>query len=137
VSIEEGPAANYASQVSYISSYANIWPYYFSSLYDGTSLPYILSDINNAYHDVVLADRPQFRDALPYLLYRPGDEREFWKRRMTNYQATQIRYFRSVFGPAQLYERKSHSLTAEIERACQEYEVTVQAVALLAWYEIF
>ncbi|KAF9033277.1 acetyl-CoA synthetase-like protein [Hymenopellis radicata] len=44
------------------------------SLYDGLSFSYILEDVAAAYHDVEIPKRPQFTDAVPFILHSSKDE---------------------------------------------------------------
>ncbi|EJD35974.1 acetyl-CoA synthetase-like protein [Auricularia subglabra TFB-10046 SS5] len=106
------------------------------ALYDGTSLEFLLQDLALLYAGHPIPERPQFSLALPYLLHRPQDEADFWQRRLAGY--TPVRLHSNVpQAPAALYECASTINTGKIEAACKTMEVTVQAVALLAWAKVY
>nr|Q52US9.1 RecName: Full=Nonribosomal peptide synthase fso1; AltName: Full=Ferrichrome A biosynthesis cluster protein fso1; AltName: Full=Ferrichrome A synthetase [Omphalotus olearius]AAX49356.1 putative peptide synthetase [Omphalotus olearius] len=101
-------------------------------LYDGLSLAYILEDVTAAYFGHEAVRRPQFTDAVPFVLYSSKDRAHFWQKRLSGFSASPI--------PKRQPEGHSPNLASQFVDlpdgsldAIKEMGVLVQATALLAW----
>ncbi|KIK69417.1 hypothetical protein GYMLUDRAFT_152778 [Collybiopsis luxurians FD-317 M1] len=103
-------------------------------LYDGLSLPYILEDVSAVYFGQELVRRPQFTDAVPFVLHSSKDETHFWQKRLYSFipSPLPVLYPQEDHGNIHL-AKQSVELSGNALDTIKEMGVTVQAVALLAW----
>jgi len=104
------------------------------SLYDGTSLSYILDDVGATILGGPLPHRPHFYEALPFINDVSTDAHEFWRKMLLGYRPVNLE---SKSSPGMMKERYASLPVVTIERGCQMMEVTVQAAAMLAWCVIY
>ncbi len=103
------------------------------SLYDGLSFSYILEDVAAAYHDVEVPKRPQFTDAVPFILHSSKDESNFWETRLSGYTACPLPRNPTPDNGIHLAHVDFCLPSGSLDEI-KAMGVTVQAVALLAWY---
>ncbi|KAK0501009.1 putative peptide synthetase [Armillaria luteobubalina] len=101
-------------------------------LYDGLSLPSIFDDVADAYRGLTPFKRPQFSEAVPFILHSSKDESEFWRKRLSKFSAALLprRQGTTAYG---YLARTLLSLPEGALQSIKMLGVTVQAVALLAW----
>jgi hypothetical protein len=97
-------------------------------------LGFLLDDVTAAYHGQPLVPRPTFFAALPFIINVPSDAGHFWETQLADYVPPNVPSARPESqSRAQLREIHATVPPADIERACQEMNTTIQAVTLLAW----
>ncbi|KAK0185195.1 putative peptide synthetase [Armillaria mellea] len=101
-------------------------------LYDGLSLPSIFDDVADAYRGLTPLMRPQFSDAVPFILHSSKDESDFWRKRLSNFSPAPLPR-RQGTKPCGYLARTLLSLPEGALESIKMLGVTVQAVALLAW----
>ena len=105
------------------------------SLYDGLSLPYLLSDVASYYRGNDVSLRPQFLAAVPHILYSSQDRAAFWSKYLSGFIPAPLPRITSD-GTTTHRARESFMLSDGALQTIKDMGVTVQAVALLAWGKV-
>ncbi|KAG7451863.1 putative peptide synthetase [Guyanagaster necrorhizus] len=101
-------------------------------LYDGLSLPSIFDDVAAAYRGIEPLKRPQFPDAVPFILHSSKDESDFWRKRLSKFTCAPLPMRQGTTTRGHL-ARTLLTLPEGALDTIKTLGVTVQAVALLAW----
>ncbi|KAI8922593.1 hypothetical protein DFJ77DRAFT_506369 [Powellomyces hirtus] len=107
------------------------------ALYDGSSLPLQLDDVQTAYRGAHLPDRPQFRACMEYISATDLPAAEAYWRRTLRECITQP--FPDLIGqndlPARdlMIEISSTMKLQDLDRSCRKLETTQLALGLVAW----
>ncbi|KAK0209228.1 putative peptide synthetase [Desarmillaria ectypa] len=101
-------------------------------LYDGLSLPSTFDDVAAVYRGLTPSKRPQFPEAVPFILHSSKDESDFWRRRLSKFSCVPLPKKQEITAHGHL-ARTLLSLPEGALNSIKTLGVTVQAVALLAW----
>jgi len=100
----------------------------------------MFQDVEAHYAELEVAPRPQFTDAAPYIIYGAKDERDFWKKRLSGFLPSPLKRLDRGRDDQTHLSRTTLELSDHGLELIRSMNVTVHAVALLAWYaslEIF
>ncbi|KAF9056962.1 hypothetical protein BDP27DRAFT_1372891 [Rhodocollybia butyracea] len=102
-------------------------------LYDGLSLPYILDDVAAIYLGLEVTKRPQFADAVPFVLHSSKDVNHFWRNRLSGFVPSPLPKLHPQESSSVNLARQSVELPENALDIIKEMGVTVQTIMLLAW----
>lgn len=110
----------------------------FHALYDGNSLPFILSDVQNAYRNLFKPRPHQFSDIVGHMLSVDLDgARIFWEASLAKSKPTSFpERFGSLVDGDHLVRLKPKIATEDIEKLCRKLSCTSQAVFQAAWVAV-
>ncbi|EOQ99429.1 Nonribosomal peptide synthetase 2 [Wallemia ichthyophaga EXF-994] len=102
------------------------------ALYDGVSLPLVLDEILARYSANRVPLRPQFTQAIPYILDGARDDEGFWKSKMSNYVPKPLPKIQQGEVKAH-FTGKTIPITAKANRLVKSAGVSLQSMVLVAW----
>ncbi|KAI9742124.1 MAG: NRPS [Cirrosporium novae-zelandiae] len=107
-------------------------------LYDGVSLPYLFDDLARVYSNTDVAVRRPFSDAARVITQRQTQAAEFWQRYVVNYKPITIPCLSTDERTEEMFfaTQSLHLNRNKVANACKQLNVTLQAIALLAYGKI-